>query len=106
MPLFNLSQIEEKVLYEGYHGKVMHGDRITVAHIRVKANSPLPEHQHPHEQIMNLIEGEFIFTVDGIEYHMKAGESFVIPSNVPHSAKSVTDCYIVDVFTPIRDDWK
>ncbi len=106
MPHVILNEIEEKVLYEGYHGKIMHGDKITVAHIRVKANSSLPEHQHPHEQIMNLIEGEFLFTVDGVEYRMKAGESFVIPPNVPHSAKSVTECYLVDVFCPPRDDWK
>ncbi len=84
----------------------MHGEKLTVAHVRVTANSALPEHHHPHEQILNLIEGEFLLTVDGTEYLMKAGESFVIPSNVPHSAKSVTDCYIVDVFNPTRDDWK
>ena len=106
MPLFKLQDVEEKFLFEGYKGQIMHGDKITVAHVRVKANSPLPEHSHPHEQVMNLIEGEFLFTVDGVEHHMRAGESFVIPSNTPHSAKSVTDCYIVDVFTPTRDDWK
>ncbi len=106
MPHIKLFEIEEKILFEGYHGKIMHGEKITVAHIRIKANSPLPEHAHPHEQVVNLIEGEFHLTVDGVEYRMLGGESFVIPSNVPHSAKSVTDCYIVDVFTPTRDDWK
>ena len=73
MPRQNLHEIEEKLLFEGYYGKIIHGDKITVAHVRVKANSPLPEHSHPHEQIMNLIEGEFIFIVDGVEHLMKAG---------------------------------
>ena len=106
MAYIKLQNVEEKFLFEGYTGKIMHGDKITVAHVRVKANSPLPEHAHPHEQVMNLIEGEFLFIVDGVEHQMKAGESFVIPSNTPHSAKSITDCYIIDVFTPTRDDWK
>ena len=106
MPHINLNITEEKLLYDGYYGKIMHGEFLTVAHIRVNAGSPLPEHSHHNEQIMNLIEGEFILTVDGVEHHMQAGESFVIPPNVPHSAKSVTNCYIVDVFCPIREDWK
>ena len=106
MSYIKLQEVEERVLFEGYTAKIMHGDDITVAHVRVKANSPLPEHAHPHEQVMNLIEGEFLFTVDGVEHQMKAGESYLIPSNVPHSAKSITDCYIIDVFTPTRDDLK
>ena len=106
MPYIKLSEIEERFLFEGYTAKIIHGEKLTVAHVTVKANSPLPEHQHPHEQILNLIKGEFLFTCEGIDHHMKAGESFAIPSNAPHSAKSLTDCYIIDVFTPTRDDWK
>ena len=105
MPFVDLNNMTEKKLFEGYTAKIIHTDNMTIAHVSVKANSPLPEHQHPQEQIMNLIEGEFEFTVAGEKHIMKAGESFVIPSNVPHSAVSITDCYIVDVFHPIREDW-
>jgi quercetin dioxygenase-like cupin family protein len=106
MPLINLAETAEKILFEGYHGKIIHGESMTVAHIHVDANSSLPEHHHHNEQTLNMIMGEFLLTVDGVEHQLKAGVSFVIPPNVPHSAKSVTDCYIVDVFCPPREDWK
>ncbi|KAA3635766.1 MAG: cupin domain-containing protein [Calditrichaeota bacterium] len=105
MPFVDLNNMTEKKLFEGYTAKIIHAEKMTIAHVKVEANSPLPEHQHPHEQVMNLIEGEFEFTVAGKKHVMKAGESFVIPPNVPHSAKSITECYIVDVFHPIREDW-
>ena len=82
MPLVDLNAMEERKLFEGYTAKIIHSDNMTIAHVKVKANSPLPEHKHPQEQVMNLIEGEFEFTVDGEKHVMKAGESFVIPSNL------------------------
>ena len=106
MPLHNINQIEEKLLFEGFYGRIIHSKDMTVAYVRAVAGASLPTHDHPHEQIMNLIEGEFIFTVDGVEHHLKAGDIFAIPSNAPHSAKAVTDCRIIDVFNPPREDWK
>lgn len=106
MPLVDLNKVVEKELAPGFYAKIVHSNDMTVAHVRVDGGAELPEHQHPHEQIMNLISGEFLFTVDGKEYRMSAGETYVIPSNVPHSAKAVTDCMIVDVFHPVREDFK
>jgi len=75
-------------------------------HVTVKAGSALPEHHHPHEQITNIIAGEFEMTVDGVTRICRAGDVVVIASNKPHSGIALTDCRIMDVFNPPREDYK
>ena len=91
---------------EGYRAKMIHTDQMSIAHWDVDAGCELPEHSHPHEQIMNLIEGEFVLTLNGEPIEMSAGESLVIPSNAVHSGKSITPCRIIDVWNPPRDDYR
>jgi len=103
---YNLSQVESREMVPGFHGKFMHTKNITVAFWAAEAGSSLPEHQHIHEQILNVIEGELEFTMDGKTRVLKAGAVVTIESNVPHSAKALTDCKLMDVFTPCREEFK
>mgnify|MGYP003766272363 CR=1 FL=1 len=36
---------------------------------------------------------------------VKAGQTLVIPSNVPHGAEALEDTDVIDTFSPIRTDW-
>ena len=65
----------------------------------------LPEHSHPHEQWLNLIEGELELTVGGETRVIHPGITVYIPSNIPHSGKALTECKVIDVFTPVREDF-
>ena len=105
-PFVPLSGVEEKEIIKGFFGKMIHTDNMTVAHFRVLAGSELPEHHHVHEQVTNVLSGELEMTVNGKTHVCKAGEVIVIPSNVPHSARALTDCRLVDVFQPAREDYK
>ncbi len=89
----------------GYHGRFVHGDQMTCAYWEIRAAAELPEHRHPHEQIVNMLQGEFELTVDGTPLHLKPGDVVVLKSNVPHSGRAITDCRILDVFHPIREDY-
>ena len=51
-------------------------------------------------------EGGFELTLNGVKHELHAGDILVIPSNVTHSGKSITDCEIIDVFHPVRDDYQ
>ena len=102
----HLESLPEFVPFPGYHGKLVHTDLMTVAHWHITANSPLPEHSHPQEQIVNLIEGEFELTVAGTPVYLQAGDVYVIPGDVPHAGRSLTDCRIIDVWHPPRDDYR
>jgi quercetin dioxygenase-like cupin family protein len=104
MPFINLTDLAPKELAPGYTARLVHSDHLTISHVSIDAGAPLPQHAHPHEQIANLIEGEFEMTIAGEARVLKAGMVAVIPPNVPHSGKAITKCCIVDVFCPVRED--
>lgn len=106
MALVNRNDQKAKKLFEGYTAKFVHSETMTVAFVNVEPDSALPEHSHENEQILNVIKGKFELIIGGEVISIGEGESFVIPSNIPHAGKSVTACFIIDVFHPVREDFK
>ena len=45
-------------------------------------------------------------TVNGETRRMTAGTVAVIGSNIVHLGRAVTDCRFVDVFHPVREDYR
>ena len=105
MESYKLEDIEEREIIPGYHGRFIHSPNMTVAFWNVEAGSSIPEHTHPHEQIMSLLEGQFEFVVDGENAVHAPGSVVVIPPHAPHKGKALTACKIMDVFYPVRDDY-
>lgn len=101
-----LSNIPSREIIPGFHGKMIHTDSMTFAFWEIEAGAPLPEHSHPHEQVAHMIEGEFEFTLNGETRVVTPGMLTVIPSNMPHSGKAITDCKILDVFQPVREEYR
>ena len=101
----SLSDVSAKVVLPGFSARFVHTENLTFAWWDIKAAHHLPVHAHVHEQVLNLIEGEFELTIDGVSHHLTTGDVFVIHSNVEHSGRSITDCRILDVFSPVREDY-
>jgi quercetin dioxygenase-like cupin family protein len=55
--------------------------------------------------IVNVISGKLQLTIGDETKVLEPGMAAVIPSNVPHTAKGITDCNVIDVFYPIREDY-
>ena len=106
MALFNLDEDLGTEIIQGFKVKFVHGEKMTVAYFDVLAGAELPEHSHAHEQISSVIEGQFELTIDGNTEIMKSGKVAVIPPYIKHSGKALTNCKIIDVFHPVRDDYK
>ena len=104
--LMNLTEIQEKEFFPGLKGKLVHGDKITWAFWDVEEGAEVPEHHHHHEQIMHVVKGEFEFILNGNKMICKNGDVVVIPSNIPHSGKALTKCILMDVFSPVREEYK
>ncbi len=102
----HLSELEAKEIMPGYHGKLIHGETMTLAFWDVEEGACVPEHYHVHEQIMHVLEGKFEFTVADTTRVYHSGELVVIPSNTPHSGKALTACKLMDVFSPVREAYK
>ncbi len=106
MGYVELSQIEEMVPFPGFRGRMVHTDRMTLAYWSVTEGSALPQHSHHHEQVVNVLEGTLELVVDGTEHTLEEGDVYVIPPNAEHSATAVTSCRLLDVFSPVRDDYR
>jgi quercetin dioxygenase-like cupin family protein len=106
MELFKLDDVEEREPIPGYRGRFVHSAHTSVAHWKIAQGATMPGHAHPHEQVVNVIEGRFEMTVQGKKHLLTAGTVLVIPGNVPHGGVALTDCHIIDVFHPVREDYK
>ena len=91
---------------KGFHGQLVHLNGFTFARWRIEAGSELPEHAHEHEQLSHVLEGEFEMTVDGETQICRPGGIVSIPSHVKHSGRAISDCVLIDVFQPVREDYK
>jgi len=101
-----LKNITSKEIIKGYHGKFIHMKNFTYAFWEVEANAEIPMHSHIHEQMMQVIEGKFELTVNGVTKIYEPGMIVTIPSNVEHGGKAITNCKLTDIFCPVREEYK
>jgi quercetin dioxygenase-like cupin family protein len=105
MSFITISELPSRELLPGFHGRFIHSKNITIAHWNIRAGHSIPLHQHVHEMIVNVISGKLELTIDGETRVLEAGMAAIIPSQVPHRAAGITDCYVIDVFYPVREDY-
>jgi quercetin dioxygenase-like cupin family protein len=79
------------------------GERTMMNFVSFEPNTEAPMHVHEEEQIVLVIDGEFEFEIDGDVRTMRVGDVAVVPSWVPHGARTHdTSCREIDVFNPPR----
>lgn len=101
-----IKNLKSKEVVAGITGYYAHGDKHTFGYVEIKKGSVVPEHHHMQEQITYIIEGELDMTIGGQFCPLRPGMYYVIPSNTPHSATALTDCKVIDTFSPVREDYK
>jgi quercetin dioxygenase-like cupin family protein len=104
--MHHLNDIPSKELAIGIRGKYVHGSDTTFGYVLIKSGSILPTHYHVHEQITYIVKGELEMTIGGETFTLTEGTVHVIPSNTPHSAVARMDCIVIDVFSPVREDYR
>lgn len=101
-----LKDLPQKELISGFKGRFVQSENQTFAFWEIEKGAVLPEHAHVHEQTSMVTKGKFELVVDGVSKIMEEGMVAIIPSNIPHSGKAITDCEITDVFFPIREGYE
>jgi quercetin dioxygenase-like cupin family protein len=81
------------------------GDRVTIARFELKAGGVVPRHSHPNEQVSCVLSGALRFVFDGSEIVARGGDVVRIPGDAPHEVTVLEDTLVIDVFSPIRQDW-
>ena len=103
----DVSSLDLQRIWDGVHGRIVHGDRLTLGVIELDPGSVVPEHSHDHEQLGMCLSGSLDFRVGDESRELRAGETWSIPSNVPHEVRVGPDgAVVIDVFAPTRDDWR
>ena len=84
---------------------LVHGAKTSMHEFRMKKGGTLPLHSHPHEQTGYLISGKISLAIDSQNHEMNPGDSWNIPGDVEHSVEVHEDALVVEVFSPVREDY-
>lgn len=105
MPYIDFNNKKKVDIWPGINGSLFHSDQLTFGHFTIEKGANLPEHHHHHEQWTHLIQGQLEFDIDGEKKVLHAGMTAFIPSELPHSARAITKCKVIDCFLPVREDF-
>lgn len=84
---------------------LVHGDRTSLSEFHLAKDSIIPEHSHHHEQIGYMISGRMNFIIEDQSYETLPGNSWCIPAYVKHSVKVLEDSVVIEVFSPVREEY-
>lgn len=86
--------------------KIMaYDNNLMVVKVAFETNGIGTPHQHYHSQITHVESGEFEVQINGAKKLLKAGDAFYIPPNVMHGAICIKEGVLIDVFSPMREDF-
>lgn len=102
----DVSALEPRELIPGHSGRFIHSEHTTHVYWDISDGAELPEHSHPHEQIVNVLEGRYELTVDGVRHVLEGGDVLLIPGGATHSGRAHSRCRILDVFSPVREEYR
>jgi quercetin dioxygenase-like cupin family protein len=105
MPFTDFNNKKKLKIFEGITGSFAHSEQSTFGYVTLEKGVRAPEHHHIHEQWTHVLSGELEFTLGGETKVLTAGMSAFIPSNIPHGAYAITECKVMDCFTPVRQDF-
>ena len=105
---YRWAEIHPEPMKGGITRQLITGERMMIAHVRLKKGDEVPTHSHENEQLTYILEGALHFWLGpkgDREVTVRAGEVLVIPSNLEHRAVALEETLDVDVFNPPRQDW-
>ncbi len=82
-----------------------HSAKLMLTEHSMEKGSVFPEHEHHHEQLAYLLSGQLTVEVEGSQFKVVEGDSFVIPGGVRHKVTALEDSVALDIFTPAREDY-
>ena len=93
-------------MLEGIEMKTLvHGSKTSMHEFRIAQGAEIPAHAHPHEQTGIMISGTLRFNVNGKIFDAQAGDSWSIAGDTEHSATALEDTVVVEVFSPVREEY-
>lgn len=90
----------------GIKRKIMsYDERLMVVKVAFERGAVGTLHQHHHTQITHVESGSFEVEISGEKKVLKSGDAFYVPPNAVHGAVCLEDGVLIDVFSPMREDF-
>ena len=95
-----------KKLVDGVKMKTLvWGTKSSLSMFVLDKGAAIPTHSHPNEQSGYLVSGKIVFIIEGERFEANPGDGWNLESNVEHGAEILEDSVVVEVFSPIREDY-
>ena len=104
--IIEFSKMNKQEVRPGMVTRMVHGSAMSFICTELSKGSVIEEHSHEHEQIVNVVKGKTEVVISGSTYFMNPGDITLIEPNVLHRAKALEDSFIIDVFSPVREDYR
>jgi quercetin dioxygenase-like cupin family protein len=82
-----------------------HNERVMLVEHHMEPGWAGTRHAHPHDQLVYVISGRLHFSCGQERFEVGAGDSFVVRGGVEHEARAHEASVVLDVFTPVREDY-
>ncbi|MGX7417368.1 cupin domain-containing protein [Carnobacterium gallinarum] len=103
---FKTENLEILDLGDGVKRQVLaYADNLMTIHVYFEEGAEGKPHHHPHEQITYVLKGKFEFTVGDEKRVVTAGDTIYKEPNIVHGAICLEAGELLDIFTPMREDF-
>jgi quercetin dioxygenase-like cupin family protein len=99
-------KISWQILGQGIKRKIMaYDEQMMIVKVAFEKGSVGALHHHPHTQSSFISKGKFEITIDGKTSLLHTGDVYFVSSNLIHGAVCIEAGELIDVFTPLREDF-
>jgi quercetin dioxygenase-like cupin family protein len=104
--MINWTNVPVEHLEGGIERQMVVGQELMICRLRFPANLATPAHEHLHEQMTIVEQGRVLFVIEDKEEIAKPGDVLCFPSSCWHGATMLDEeVVLIDIFTPIREDF-
>ena len=80
-------------------------NQIMMVKVKFETGTEASQHSHFHTQTSFCHSGKFEFTIDGKKHLLEPGDGLYIAPNLIHGASCLEAGVVLDVFSPVREDF-
>jgi len=94
-------------IFPGVQIKTAACDRMQISVVDIEPRAVVAEHSHANEQVGMVLAGRAVFTIGGEARTLGPGDLYRIPGGVKHHVVALDEhVRAIDVFTPVRDEYR
>jgi unsaturated pyranuronate lyase len=102
LTVHDLFGMQPREVREGIKGRSVSAATIRLSRIEVAKGFSTPDHNHPDEEIVLLLEGRIKAVSGGEEFILEPGQLIMIPAYVQHHYEALESSVTIETFGPGR----